>query len=715
MTTREMRAEADASSERASLEDAAERVLDCFNVVSDRASPATEQQYCACYSRFSSKSQKDTSIERQYENHIAHAQRFGFAMLPGEHHFFDKRLTGTTRANRTGLAALLALARTGAIRYVFVESIDRLSRRTVDVINIYEELKKLGVEIILTGVSAGPVDDITAVVHGLFAQEQRRKLLSITSAGRRQAARSGANMGRVPYGYRKGASSGELVIVEAEAEVVRRIFRLLHEGVTPSGVARLLNREHVPGPEGDRWYTCTIYGYPRRGLATNTKYCGINLYNQATTSAGSSGGGRRISKPRDLWETARCDAWRIVDPLTWIEVNRKLKIDRGDPGRSTRERASSRSVSIFRERLFCACGSRMTGKFKRTSGFRHLVCQDSFMGRICEQPRYTSLPWIEYEILSEIEQRIICPEAVELFQDEYVAELQRRQDRYAVQASALRAKIDRLSGWLSRSMIDGVTRGLATEDMVSSRTIWTTEREACRAELARIESRVTHTQPDPSAYASLRAQIAALKFNLPMKDETEAEMLLVASLRQLIRKVVVKRLPGQSDYTLSITSSLSGEGVAETTVDRICDVPKATRPGRSAVNAAAFAAARDGRFALSEADWNAVAHLLSGGGRADKRIAMNAALLQMHTGVPISAIPRPWGGQARTRVVERLARDGRLHAAFAALISISSPVVLGLAPDASYAFGGAIHDMMDGRRRRVPLASGDQNQAAGLA
>ena len=64
----------------------------------------------------------------------------------------------------------------------------------------------------------------------------------------------------------------------------------------------------------------------------------------------------------------------------------------------------------------------MTGKFKRPSGFRHLVCQDSFMGRICEQPRYTSLPWIEYEILSEIDQRIICPEAVELFQDEYVAE-----------------------------------------------------------------------------------------------------------------------------------------------------------------------------------------------------------------------------------------------------------------------------------------------------
>jgi site-specific DNA recombinase len=48
---------------------------------------------------------------------------------------------------------------------------------------------------------------------------------------------------------RKRGARGEREIVEAEAEVVRRIFRDYAAGKSPEAIAKDLNREGVPGQQ----------------------------------------------------------------------------------------------------------------------------------------------------------------------------------------------------------------------------------------------------------------------------------------------------------------------------------------------------------------------------------------------------------------------------------------------------------------------------------
>lgn len=100
--------------------------------------------------------------------------------------------------------------------------------------------------------------------------------------------------GRIPgglsYGYRRvtklGADSepdrGLREIDEAQAAVVRRIFRELLAGRSPRAIALSLNEEGVPSLSGHEWRANTINGNRERGNAIlhNELYAGVISYNR---------------------------------------------------------------------------------------------------------------------------------------------------------------------------------------------------------------------------------------------------------------------------------------------------------------------------------------------------------------------------------------------------------------------------------------------------
>ena len=53
---------------------------------------------------------------------------------------------------------------------------------------------------------------------------------------------------------------GERRIVPAVADIVRRIFRDYASGQSPRHIARELNADRVPGPEGRPWIDTTLRG-----------------------------------------------------------------------------------------------------------------------------------------------------------------------------------------------------------------------------------------------------------------------------------------------------------------------------------------------------------------------------------------------------------------------------------------------------------------------
>jgi hypothetical protein len=75
----------------------------------------------------------------------------------------------------------------------------------------------------------------------------------------------------LPYGQFLGYEKGEdglPKIVEKEAKIIRRIYRLFLVGKTASGIAKTLTTEKIPTPGGkEKWQATTV-----QSILRNEKY-----------------------------------------------------------------------------------------------------------------------------------------------------------------------------------------------------------------------------------------------------------------------------------------------------------------------------------------------------------------------------------------------------------------------------------------------------------
>jgi DNA invertase Pin-like site-specific DNA recombinase len=168
-------------------------------------------------------------------------------------------------------------------------------------------------------------------------EDSRRKSKSITD-GLRRAAERGKYAGSRPYGFCRrdrtedGRETGPLVVDEAEAAVVRRVFADYLAGRAQTAIARDLEREGVPTLSGGMWFPATI-----RGMLTNPIYIG------RVTLHGEHFQGRHPA---------------IVDAATWQEAQ-GLRAARNAHGRPRGRRTVGRHL-LTEGMLRCSCGSAMS-------------------------------------------------------------------------------------------------------------------------------------------------------------------------------------------------------------------------------------------------------------------------------------------------------------------------------------------------------------------
>jgi len=154
-------------------------------------------------------------------------------------------------AQRESYQELLRAIREQRVDVVVVYRLDRLSRSVVDIYNVLELFRSRDVGFVSVQEA---FDTTTAMgramlgVAAVFAQLTREMISENTKDGIARRAQSGKYVGAgwsSPYGYR--LVDGLLEVVETEAEVVRRIFRMYTErGWGPGKIAAVLNQEGVP-------------------------------------------------------------------------------------------------------------------------------------------------------------------------------------------------------------------------------------------------------------------------------------------------------------------------------------------------------------------------------------------------------------------------------------------------------------------------------------
>ncbi|MBA7551837.1 hypothetical protein ES705_44387 [subsurface metagenome] len=166
--------------------------------------------------------------------------------------------------NREGIQKLLSLCRDKIVNHVVVYKIDRLTRKTKDLLILIEDVFVVnGVQ--FHGISER-IDTETAqgkfflTIVGAFAQMERDLISDRTKAVLQYKISKGEYCGSPALGYT--ASTGEekfLSLDRREQDTVKRIFYLKrYKKMSLGKIAKELNENEVPTKRGGKWYSCTI-------------------------------------------------------------------------------------------------------------------------------------------------------------------------------------------------------------------------------------------------------------------------------------------------------------------------------------------------------------------------------------------------------------------------------------------------------------------------
>ncbi len=200
--------------------------------------------------------------------------------------YVDRGVSGKSIEGRFELQKLLRDANQGLFDEVLVWKINRISRRTIDLLKIVDELSQQKItfrsfsENFETETAMGK---FALQMLGAVGELERNTIVDNVKMGMRQRARTGQWNGGKVLGYRSSQAvlgqrhrrDSTLEVVPEEAAIVRKIFDLYASGKGLKSIANQLNREGCLTKRGNAFSTDSI-----KQIILNPVYVGKIRFNQ---------------------------------------------------------------------------------------------------------------------------------------------------------------------------------------------------------------------------------------------------------------------------------------------------------------------------------------------------------------------------------------------------------------------------------------------------
>ena len=256
--------------------------------------------------------------------------------------FYDDGYSGSSM-ERPAIKQVLELARENKVQCIVVKDFSRFARNYIEMGTYLEQIFPfLGVRFISISDRydskdyKGKSSDIEVQFKGLIAdfyvKDQSVKVKSAVSTRREQGEYC---CGSAPYGYRiNPENKKELVIVEDEAEVIRRVFELTNQRYskmeTPlqSMSRRQKSDSKKAASRGLQWTSDMI-----RKIVDDKTYIGCMVYGK--TKIPDPGTGKEVPVPRNQWKVMENHHEPIVSKEIFekaqslqIRYTKKSKFDR---------------------------------------------------------------------------------------------------------------------------------------------------------------------------------------------------------------------------------------------------------------------------------------------------------------------------------------------------------------------------------------------------
>ncbi|WP_413855556.1 recombinase family protein [Albidovulum sp.] len=450
----------------------------------------------AIYARYSSDMQSSASITDQVRICRRLAEERGWQVVEV---FADEAISGATHL-RTGFQAMQQAAMTGRFDVLVAEALDRLSRDQEHIAGLHKRMRFLGVEIFTKG--EGPISEMHVGLGGTMSAIFLRHLAEKTHRGLEGRVKQGKSAGGISYGYRLDRqplpdgthTTGDRVIDEAEAAIIRRIFTEYDRGLSARSIAIGLNRDGIAPPRSGgkgsgTWSFSTISGNWQRGtgILNNDLYRGRLVWNRQHFIKNPDSGKRQARmNPETEWITEDVPHLRIIDDALWTRVKQRQGAIRDDilteraedPGAPKIERGH-RPRYLLSGLLTCGC-----------CGAGYIMISDSRYGcaaarnrGTCENRKTMARKDVETRVLNGLQTRLMHPELIR----EYITTWQQEMQKERLESLAARGEQERRLAKVLRdieNIVTAITEGMFHPSMKAKMDALEAERAELEAKLA---------------------------------------------------------------------------------------------------------------------------------------------------------------------------------------------------------------------------------------
>lgn len=444
----------------------------------------------AIYSRVSTQEQVEgTSLEFQSQLTEDYCRAHGWII---SQRYTDPGFTGKD-GERPGLKRMLADANLGLFDKVLVYKLDRLARNLRLLLEIEEKLKKSEISINSLNES---IDTSTAIgrtvfqVLGLAGEWEREAIIERTRSGRIQRYKEGKWAGGKPsFGYSYDKETKKLVINEAEARVVRRIYDMYSGGHSLNRIATILNEEKIKprNKTGKGWVPSSV-----RIILLNPMYKGTLIVNRHCHISD-------IAKA-DMSKAIIISVPPIVPEAQWVRAQEHLE--------------HNKQVRPVREERWLLQGLIRCGQCgysyaaKEYSGLKYYICRGKFkIQHVDGSPRcdskYVRAEWLEAEVWQRIEDILKDPNKLEPIIQDTLGRLRARAEELRARLLPIDEQLNEIEGEMARLADDFVVKHMNPEKFNHRKT----ELESEETRLKALRSSV-----DPSQLAELENTQVMLKF-----------------------------------------------------------------------------------------------------------------------------------------------------------------------------------------------------------
>ncbi len=203
------------------------------------------------YSRLSRDEDDELNSLKNQQNIIREYAEKNCYTIVGES--FDDNVSGM-HFNREGINKIYEAVESKLIDAVIVKDMSRLGRHKTQTALFIDYLRENDVKVLSVTENldtSNENDDLIIGFKGLFNDMYARDISRKVRAGIEQKQKTTGLICQVPMGYYKDKNTGELIIMDEPAEIVRKIFQLYLDGYGLKSIAHILNEN---GDKPPRYY-----------------------------------------------------------------------------------------------------------------------------------------------------------------------------------------------------------------------------------------------------------------------------------------------------------------------------------------------------------------------------------------------------------------------------------------------------------------------------